>query len=110
MTTPSTTTLSLPRSTSSRSSITFVPATPDSSGRNGSNSQQKKDSSADSDTDGPVNSQLFPVKDPNLVEWEGPNDLENPQNWSVLYKWFIAFEVIIITLNVCVFRFQLILL
>lgn len=29
-------------------------------------------------------------KDPNLIEWDGPDDPENPQNWSVGYKWFVT--------------------
>jgi hypothetical protein len=26
-------------------------------------------------------------RDPNLVDWEGPNDTENPKNWSTGRKW-----------------------
>ncbi|KAH8705264.1 putative MFS multidrug transporter [Talaromyces proteolyticus] len=29
-------------------------------------------------------------KDPNLVEWDGPDDPENPQNFSVAKKWVIT--------------------
>ncbi|CAI7666990.1 unnamed protein product [Penicillium pancosmium] len=29
-------------------------------------------------------------KDPNLVEWDGPNDPENPQNFSRIRKWVIT--------------------
>ncbi|CAI7676275.1 unnamed protein product [Penicillium manginii] len=29
-------------------------------------------------------------KDPNLVEWDGPNDPENPQNFSRVRKWVIT--------------------
>ncbi|CAI7568833.1 unnamed protein product [Penicillium bialowiezense] len=29
-------------------------------------------------------------KDPNLVEWDGPDDPENPQNFSYLRKWVIT--------------------
>lgn len=29
-------------------------------------------------------------KDPNLVEWDGPDDPENPQNFSRLRKWVIT--------------------
>lgn len=31
-----------------------------------------------------------PGHDPNLVEWDGPDDPENPQNWSRGYKWFVT--------------------
>jgi DHA1 family multidrug resistance protein-like MFS transporter len=29
-------------------------------------------------------------KDPNLIVWDGPNDPENPQNWSYGRKWLYA--------------------
>ncbi|KAK4541515.1 hypothetical protein LTR36_007961 [Oleoguttula mirabilis] len=29
-------------------------------------------------------------KDPNIVEWDGPDDPENPQNWSNGRKWWIS--------------------
>ncbi|KAL5414368.1 hypothetical protein PMIN06_002347 [Paraphaeosphaeria minitans] len=29
-------------------------------------------------------------KDPNLIEWDGPEDPENPQNWGRGYKWLIT--------------------
>ena len=41
-----------------------------------------------------------PTEDPNLVTWDGPNDLENPQNWSRNYKWFITVVCSIMTVNV----------
>lgn len=25
--------------------------------------------------------------DPNVVDWDGPNDPENPRNWPVRFKW-----------------------
>jgi len=31
-----------------------------------------------------------PEKDPNLVEWDGPDDPENPQNFSTARKWTIT--------------------
>jgi hypothetical protein len=50
-------------------------------------------------------------KDPNLVEWDGPKDPANPFNWyvssyayaharSTTYKWWLTFEVSIMTLCV----------
>ena len=29
-------------------------------------------------------------RDPNLVEWDGPNDPENPMNWKTSKKWIIT--------------------
>lgn len=34
------------------------------------------------------------------VTWDGPNDLDNPQNWSKLYKWFITVICCLLTINV----------
>ncbi|KAF8622782.1 hypothetical protein AX15_006750 [Amanita polypyramis BW_CC] len=42
------------------------------------------------------------VKDPNLVTWDGPDDPENPQNWSKLYKWVLITILIIATVNVTI--------
>lgn len=41
-----------------------------------------------------------PEKDPNLIEWDGPDDKENPQNWSRAYKWFITVMVSLLTLTI----------
>jgi MFS transporter, DHA1 family, multidrug resistance protein len=41
-----------------------------------------------------------PNENPDLVTWDGPNDLENPQNWSRRYKWFITIICSIMTVNV----------
>ncbi|THH06667.1 hypothetical protein EW146_g9542 [Bondarzewia mesenterica] len=40
------------------------------------------------------------IVDPNLVTWDGPNDPQNPQNWSHRYKWFITLVLSMTTLNV----------
>ena len=40
--------------------------------------------------------------DTNLVGWDGPDDLENPQNWSVKYKWIVTGICILMTVNVYV--------
>ena len=47
-----------------------------------------------------------PNADPNLVEWEGPDDPENPQNWSFWYKWWLTAVCTLMTLNVYVLRPQ----
>jgi hypothetical protein len=38
----------------------------------------------------------------NLITWDGPDDPDNPRNWSYCYKWFITFTCSLLTLNVCV--------
>ncbi|KAG8985007.1 hypothetical protein FRB90_004990, partial [Tulasnella sp. 427] len=30
------------------------------------------------------------IEDPYLVTWDGPEDPENPKNWSVIYRWYIT--------------------
>ncbi|KAF8235704.1 MFS polyamine transporter [Tricholoma matsutake] len=41
-----------------------------------------------------------PTPDPNLVTWDGPDDPENPQTWSVLRKWAITAATALMTLCV----------
>ncbi|KAJ7246128.1 MFS polyamine transporter [Mycena haematopus] len=38
--------------------------------------------------------------DPEEINWDGPGDKANPQNWSDTQKWFITFIVVLMTLNV----------
>jgi hypothetical protein len=38
-----------------------------------------------------------PTLDPNIVDWAGPNDPENPRNWSKVYK---LTNIIVISLSV----------
>jgi DHA1 family multidrug resistance protein-like MFS transporter len=38
--------------------------------------------------------------DPNMVNWDGPDDQTNPQNWSSQYKWFITIICSIMTIDV----------
>lgn len=38
-----------------------------------------------------------PVKDPNLIEWNGPDDPEYPMNWSVMKKGIITFTLGLMT-------------
>lgn len=114
-----------PRSSSPRSSITFIPSRPTSSGRpNESNVVEGSvnspvfeeaewieheivryggDELEDPPIKGHSESPSHPTKDPNMVDWDGPNDPENPQNWSVRFKWMMTIVVIIMTVNVYVF-------
>lgn len=64
--------------------------------------------------DPPAKTQAFPspsklppasattTLDSDMVAWEGPDDPENPQNWSIRYKWMITVVCIIMTVNVFV--------
>lgn len=33
----------------------------------------------------------------NIVDWDGPNDPENPMNWSFFRKWFTVTLVSVVT-------------
>lgn len=37
-------------------------------------------------------------RDPNLVDWE-ENDMENPRNWSTLYKSWLTFQLSMLALS-----------
>jgi hypothetical protein len=38
--------------------------------------------------------------DANLVTWDGPDDPENPQNWSRFKKWVVTWTCVILSINV----------
>lgn len=38
--------------------------------------------------------------DPNLVDWDGPADQENPMNWGVTKKWYIT--MMMSTMTFCI--------
>ncbi|KAJ7249746.1 major facilitator superfamily domain-containing protein [Mycena haematopus] len=40
------------------------------------------------------------LSDPEEINWDGPNDQENPQNWSDRRKWLITLTCILMTVNV----------
>ena len=40
-----------------------------------------------------------PDKDDNVVDWDGPQDPQNPQNWRKTKKWTIIILVSAITFN-----------
>lgn len=46
-----------------------------------------------------------PKTDLNMITWDGPNDPENPQSWSIKKKWAITMVCIIMTVNVYVIFF-----
>jgi len=39
------------------------------------------------------------TKDVNMVDWDGPDDPSNPQNWSLRRKWSMVALCILITIN-----------
>src|ERR1700729_2470918 len=48
-------------------------------------------------------------KDYNLVTWDGPDDPDNPRNWSTPYKLFLTTLSCITALNVYVLKHKLLL-
>jgi DHA1 family multidrug resistance protein-like MFS transporter len=45
-----------------------------------------------------------PKADPNRVQWDGPDDPENPMNWTRGRKWLVTLVVILLSINVYVLR------
>lgn len=44
--------------------------------------------------------EILPMTDPNVVNWDGPDDIENPLNWPARKKWTnIALLALITTLT-----------
>lgn len=39
------------------------------------------------------------LQQPFIVHWDGPNDPENPLNWSKTYRWFLTVLMGLLTLN-----------
>ena len=39
-------------------------------------------------------------KDPNLVDWDGPDDPDNPQNWTRSRKWVITVVLSIMSFSI----------
>jgi len=35
-----------------------------------------------------------------FVTWDGPDDPENPKNWSYAYKWWITIIICVLSLDV----------
>lgn len=48
---------------------------------------EKEEEDIERGGEAPLEDENAPKKDPNLVEWDGPDDPENPQNWPKWKKW-----------------------
>lgn len=48
----------------------------------------------------PVPVQQKEPQDPNLIDWDGPDDPENPQNWSNAKKWAITMILAVMVVTV----------
>ncbi|KAF7117689.1 hypothetical protein CNMCM5793_006812 [Aspergillus hiratsukae] len=58
------------------------------------------DSKAISDASGAKLEEGAKLDEPEWVEWDGPNDPRNPQNWSTLRRWWIVGLVSAVTFNI----------
>ena len=56
--------------------------------------------SADLTKAAPPKADLAVSEDPNRVTWDGPNDPEDPQNWSYLRRWGITLICLLMAVNV----------
>jgi hypothetical protein len=50
---------------------------------------------------GPPPPSLKDEKDPNLVDWDGPDDPTNPMNFTTRYKWWLTSVVLVLSDFVC---------
>ena len=50
----------------------------------------------------PIADEASATHDPNLVRFDGPDDREDPQNWSKMRKWFVTLICALLTVNVYV--------
>ena len=41
-----------------------------------------------------------PPEESDMISWDGPNDPDNPQNWSNSYKWLITVVCCLLTIDV----------
>ncbi|KAL8738202.1 MAG: hypothetical protein Q9181_000973 [Wetmoreana brouardii] len=71
-----------------------VPSTADSSRTRAGSDQHL----ADGPTGRPIDQEKG--RDPNVVDWFGENDPENPMNWSTFKKVFVTFEICFLTFSV----------
>ncbi|KAG9051619.1 hypothetical protein FS837_000006 [Tulasnella sp. UAMH 9824] len=51
------------------------------------------------DTPGKPNLSKIVEQSPYLVQWDGPDDPENPKNWSRFYRWCLTMAAGLLTLN-----------
>lgn len=71
-------------------------------------SQQQEEKSASAD---PTEKPRQDVsQDPDIVDWDGPDDPQNPQNWPENKKWMNIALISGMTLVTCVVRLPLVLL
>ncbi|SCV06237.1 LANO_0H25114g1_1 [Lachancea nothofagi CBS 11611] len=72
----------------------FLEQAVSSDGSNGSKDSEDLEAFAES---GSVHHTNFDEKDPFLVDWNGPNDTENPLNWGRGKKGLVVFEMMLLT-------------
>lgn len=80
--------------TQSASPLAEAPTTPPAS-RSDDNDEEK--GSTKSNTDANTEDLTVPPAELSVVDWDGPDDPNNPLNWSQLKKWSIIYLVSYIT-------------
>ena len=83
------------KSVDSRSSLNME-STPTSGSENSTDRDIEKEAEAPNAKKGKDE----PPKDPNLVEFDGPDDPGNPQNFSLTKKWTITILLSLLTLTI----------
>ncbi|KAG2421854.1 hypothetical protein HFD88_005830 [Aspergillus terreus] len=67
-------------------------------GLHGMSMEDLEDLDAEKNAGAPVDSPPAPPKDPNIVEWDGPDDPEHPQNMPTWRKWLITMTLSSLTM------------
>lgn len=72
-------------------------ATSESSGSAATKANPSSEPERDLEASNLTEEMTEPPKDPNLVTWDGPDDLENPKNWAIKDKWAFTVAVSLFT-------------
>ncbi|EUC27991.1 hypothetical protein COCCADRAFT_110310 [Bipolaris zeicola 26-R-13] len=70
--------------------------------RHGSDASGESKTTLDDDVNEPSGVRVDPEKgrDYHVVDWDGPNDPQNPRNWPRAKKYFVTFEICLLTFSV----------
>lgn len=92
--------LPYPRAKASTALTTNAPSRAESPTRTPENGSDKDYEKEDTEQDAENVAAAAPAveaEDPNIVTWSGPNDQDNPQNWSSFKKLFTFGQICLLT-------------
>ncbi|KIW01717.1 uncharacterized protein PV09_06894 [Verruconis gallopava] len=99
---------SLPQAERPQAAFPAVPSVNGSSDEADDPSEAEAEKNVEEDVEGNatgafdanVPTQTRAARDPNIITWTGPNDEDNPQNWSTLKKCFTFGEICLLTFTI----------